>query len=54
MGMDAKISNKVQTILGVFCDVLPDELSKGLLPRCAVDHIIELLLRTRPPVKAPY
>lgn len=54
MGMDAGISNKVQTILGEFCDVLPNELSKGLPPRCAVDHIIELLPRMRPLVKAPY
>jgi hypothetical protein len=33
---------------------MPEELPKGLPPKRAVDHKIELILGTRPLAKAPY
>lgn len=44
----------VEEILWEFRDVMPEKLPKGLPPRRAVDHQIELLPGTKPPARAPY
>ena len=41
-------------LLGEFADVMPPELPKTLPPRRAVDYRIELVPRSKPPLKAPY
>ena len=50
----AEVPREVAEILQEFDDVMPSELPKGLLPRRAVDHKIDLVLDRRPPTKAPY
>ena len=44
----------IEAVLEEFRDVMPAELPKGLPPRRAVDHQIELLPGTKPPARAPY
>ncbi|KAL0443877.1 UNVERIFIED_CONTAM: RNA-directed DNA polymerase [Sesamum latifolium] len=40
--------------LNEFEDVMPDELPRKLQPKRAVDHEIELVPGTKPPVRTPY
>ena len=49
-----EVPMEVAAILQDFNDVMPPELPRGLPPRCAVDHKIDLIFGTRPSAKAPY
>ena len=49
-----EVPNAVAGLLEEFVDVMPLELPKTLLPRCVVDHKIELVPSAKPPSKAPY
>ena len=48
------IPKSIKKVLKEFKDVMPEELSKRLLPRRSIDHEIELLLGGKPPARAPY
>lgn len=52
--VDSTILEQVEAFLNEFGDAMPEELPKGLLPRWAVDHKIELITGTKPPTRAPY
>ncbi|KAL0447964.1 UNVERIFIED_CONTAM: Transposon Tf2-12 polyprotein [Sesamum latifolium] len=48
------IPGVIKKLLKGFEDVMPDELPRKLPPKRAVDHEIELVPGTKPPVRAPY
>lgn len=51
---DSIVPEPMNALLGEFKDVMPNELPKGLAPQCAVDHKIELMPSTNPPIRALY
>jgi hypothetical protein len=48
------VPEQLLELLEEFGDVMPLELPRTLLPKCAVDHKIELLPGSTPPAQAPY
>jgi len=53
-GVGMPILAKISNVLAKYVDLMPDELPKVLLPRCAVDHHIELDLGKQTLAKVPY
>ena len=52
--MGTSIHTEIFDVLKHYENLRPDDLSKVLPPRCAVDHDIELAPGKEPPAKAPY
>ena len=48
------IDPEVQSLLNRYSDVFPDDLPAGLPPEREVDHKIEIIPGSEPPVRAPY
>ena len=48
------IDAEVQSLLNKYSDVFPDDLPAGLPPEREVDHKIEIIPGSEPPVRAPY
>jgi len=48
------IDPEVQSLLNKYSDVFPDDLPAGLPPEREVDHKIEIIPGSEPPVRAPY
>ena len=48
------IDPEVQSLLNKYSDVFPDDLPAGLPPEREVDHKIEIIPGSEPPVRSPY
>ncbi|KAM7494779.1 hypothetical protein LguiB_029388 [Lonicera macranthoides] len=48
------LPKSIRRVLTEFEDVMPDNIPKKLPPRREIDHQIELVLGTKPPVRAAY
>src|SRR5260370_3051601 len=53
-GDNEVIDPAVQSLLATYSDVFPDELPPGLPPERDVDHRIDIVPGSEPPVRAPY
>jgi hypothetical protein len=53
-GDNEVIDSAVQSLLATYSDVFPDELPPGLPPERDVDHRIDIVPGSEPPVRAPY
>lgn len=50
----SQVPSLIQRVLNEFKDVMPPELPNKLIPRCEVDHEIELEQGPKPLALAPY